>query len=224
MRILIYSRQKSHSSTAAAIFTTKTFKNIEFEVVKKDDLYAFRDFSMTDNIGILVVGTELAEALSDITKERIQVPTIAGMGFCNSRVSHLLDSGYDDVVSDYKDTDEILARFRKIWRLSTKSTSNCTKFGPLTLYIDGRDPEIHGKKVKLTKTEFTILEALGRRGGTVISREALFELVWPNSDKQPFDKVLDVHMFNLRKKLEAAGDGTKFIHTLPLRGYYLGSK
>lgn len=219
MRIEIFSLQNSHSLATAARFSTKKTKKITTRVIESiDDLSP----ETTDDIGLLCVGTNLHQIISEIKLAKINIPVIAMPAKNDTEADiALLDDGYDDVVRSDCDVNELAARFRAIMRKSISCYSNEIKNGRLVTFLDGKDPEVDGNRVKLTNIEHTILDAIVRRSGNIISRESLFERVWPNNEKQPYDKVLDVHIFNLRKKLKQASGGNAFIETLPQRGYRL---
>ena len=74
--------------------------------------------------------------------------------------------------------------------------------------------------VKLTPTEFRLLTLLVRHPGTVFSREQIINRVF-GYDFDGFDRTVDTHISSLRRKLEDAGGGRSFIHTVYGVGYKL---
>jgi two-component system response regulator AdeR len=74
-------------------------------------------------------------------------------------------------------------------------------------------------ELELTATEFKLLEALLERPGRVCTREHLLESAWGTSDAGT-SNVVDAHVANLRKKLEAKG-GARLIQTVRRVGYKL---
>ena len=85
--------------------------------------------------------------------------------------------------------------------------------GPLI--VDGirldpsaREAWKNGTRLELTSIEFTLLEALLRDAGRVLTRESLTETVLGRK-LAPFDRVIDVHISNLRKKLGSAPEGER---------------
>ncbi|WP_315923170.1 response regulator transcription factor [Mesorhizobium sp. SP-1A] len=222
MRIDIYSLQKSHSFAVAARFSTKSIRNVSSRVITSLDDISISSAESIDDVGLLCVGANLHQIIDEVKSAKISVPIIAMTEKSDIKEDiALLDDGYDDVIRTHCDVEEIAARFRSIARRATGNSSNKVKHGRLVTFLDGRDPEVDGVRVKLTHIEHTILDAISRRAGSIISREKLFERIYPDGDKQPFDKVLDVHIFNLRSKLKKASGGYSFIETLPQRGYRL---
>ena len=76
------------------------------------------------------------------------------------------------------------------------------------------------KDVDLTSVEFKLLEALLRTPGKVVSRDALSRAAL-DRPLSPFERSLDVHMSNLRKKIGPCPDGSPRIRTLRSEGYLL---
>jgi len=74
-----------------------------------------------------------------------------------------------------------------------------------------------GKQLALSLNEFRLLESLMRRPGRVVSRSALIHLVW-NSDREVNDNLIDVTVYNLRKKVDDR-QKSKLIRTVRRLGY-----
>jgi DNA-binding response OmpR family regulator len=79
-----------------------------------------------------------------------------------------------------------------------------------------------GTSIALTPKEYAILEVLMRNAGEVVSRTRLTEAVWEQA-ADVVDNLVDVHLKNLRRKLELAG-GPPLIHTVRGVGYRLGEE
>jgi two-component system response regulator CpxR len=77
-----------------------------------------------------------------------------------------------------------------------------------------------GQRVPVTATEFTVIAILMRSAGQVVLKEALSERVLGRR-LTPFDRSLDTHISNLRRKLGPAKDGSARIKTARGRGYLL---
>ena len=75
-----------------------------------------------------------------------------------------------------------------------------------------------GEEIDLTTVEFDLLEMLLKSAGTVLSREEMFRSVL-SREFSPFDRSLDTHISNLRKKLGPRPDGTERIKGIRGVGY-----
>ena len=75
-----------------------------------------------------------------------------------------------------------------------------------------------GENIKLSPIGFKLLECLMRESPNSVSRESLMQAVW--GDEQPDSNSLKVHMFNVRKAVDASAEG-KLIHTITGHGFAL---
>ncbi|MDR1529864.1 MAG: response regulator transcription factor [Burkholderiales bacterium] len=135
-----------------------------------------------------------------------------------------LEFGADDYLTKPCDPRELTARIRAILRRSTTpATSSVTppKFsiGDLTFYSQRGVACIADKEIALTITESRLLEALLKQPGEPISKTELTHYVLGRAPV-PYDRSLDVHASNLRKKLGAHADGRMRIIGLRSRGYF----
>jgi two-component system response regulator CpxR len=78
--------------------------------------------------------------------------------------------------------------------------------GDIRLDPAAREAWLHGAPLDLTSVEFTLLETLLYNAGRIVTREHLTETVLGRK-LGSFDRVVDVHVSNLRKKLGAAQEG-----------------
>ncbi len=95
--------------------------------------------------------------------------------------------------------------------------------GPLTLDEGAHTAVLDGRPLRLTPNEFRLLVALARHAGQTLSREQLLdELHGPDAADLPgFDRSVDSHVKNLRRKLEVAGGDPGLIETVYAVGYRL---
>jgi two-component system response regulator CpxR len=136
-----------------------------------------------------------------------------------------LELGADDYLSKPFNPRELVARIRAILRrVSARSARPATPdelaVGPITLHTGTRLVHVAGRQVPLTGAEFRVLELLMRSAGQVISREAMTEQALGRK-LAPYDRSIDTHISNLRRKLELDADKNPMIKNVRGSGYTL---
>ena len=121
-----------------------------------------------------------------------------------------LEIGADDYVPKPFNPRELIARIRAILRRTLRAPGSATPLvvGDLRINPAAREVWLNDVQVDLTSVEFTLLEALLRDAGHVLTREQLTETVLGRK-LGPFDRVIDVHVSNVRKKLGPAQGGER---------------
>ena len=162
--------------------------------------------------------------IKSIRSAGCQNPVIAIIPMKNSQlVADLINSGADDVLVRPFKSIELAARINGINRRSYGHVSSSVTIGDIVAYFDGRDPEVEGRRLKLSHREHAIFSHLALQAGRVISKDHLYSAVYGMLDAQPFDKVIDVYICKLRKKIETATGGKQYIETVYGRGYKLAA-
>ena len=131
-----------------------------------------------------------------------------------------LDAGADDDIVMPVRAVELKARTNAVLRRAHGHSAESITIGEVTAFFDGRDPEIAGQRVKLSRREHKVFQQLVLNARKVTSKAAIYDAVYGMSDDQPFDKVIDVYICKIRKKIgQAAPSGYPYIETVHGRGY-----
>jgi two-component system response regulator CpxR len=128
-----------------------------------------------------------------------------------------LEIGADDYLPKPFNARELIARIRAILRRTAVTGTHPLTVGDMRLDPAAREARMHGRLISLTSVEFALLEMLLQRAGRIVTRDELTETVLGRK-LGPFDRVIDVHMSNIRKKL-GASQGVERIKSIRGSGY-----
>ncbi len=165
-------------------------------------------------------GIEVIEGLRGWTQVPILV--VSGRTDAADKVA-ALDAGADDYVTKPFSVDELLARVRALTRrLPAGDDEPVTTFGGVSVDFSAKqvsrvDPE-HPESIRLTPTEWRILELLIQNPGKLITRESLLTQVWgPHHTRDT--GYLRLYFAQLRKKLEPVPSRPRYLVTVLGMGY-----
>ncbi|HEV7799446.1 MAG TPA: response regulator transcription factor [Burkholderiales bacterium] len=176
------------------------------------------------NIGILDLGLpdrDGLELLSDMRREGVPFPILilSARDGLNDRIRGL-DTGADDYLVKPFALGELEARLRALLRRAEENTP-WRQLGELRFDVDGKRALVGDEPVELTAREVSILEILISRARKVVSKQALFDAVFPHeTDAAP--NALEVHVSRLRHKLKPAGVTIRSLRGLGYRIEELG--
>ncbi len=175
-------------------------------------------------LDVMMPGMDGFEVLRELRKtSNVPVLMLTAMGDEADRIVGL-ELGADDYLPKTFSSRELLARLRAVTRRAVLAEPESEKAardlvaGPLRLNEASHTTLLHDQPVDLTALEFAILASLMKSKGRVKSREALLEDV---SDRRfdIFDRSIDVHISQLRKKLGDDAKNPRFIVTIRSVGY-----
>lgn len=134
-----------------------------------------------------------------------------------------LEIGADDYLPKPFNPRELAARLRAILRRTVVSADDDTateiiEADGVRVSPSSRIATLDGNELNLTSVEFGLLHELLREAGKVVKKEDLSESVLERK-LSPFDRSLDMHISNLRKKLGPRADGSERIKTIRSVGY-----
>ncbi|MBU5635976.1 response regulator transcription factor [Geomonas sp. Red69] len=135
-----------------------------------------------------------------------------------------LEMGADDYLPKPFNPRELVARLRAIQRRNdtfpagTEPRPDLLQVGDVSLDLGARTVSCAGSPVELTSLEFSVLEALVRQAGNVMSRDELTRQAL-GREFSSFDRSIDVHVSSLRKKLGPAAGGEERIKSVRGVGY-----
>jgi len=129
-----------------------------------------------------------------------------------------LEFGADDYVTKPFSPRELVSRVRAILRRTSASADAPSRItvGELEIDDESRQVRLRGEAIHLTSSEYGILSLLARHPGKAFSRQAILESLW---DESPIgdERAIDVHIHNMREKLES--DSKNPTYLLTVRGY-----
>ncbi|MEG9499986.1 response regulator [Mannheimia indoligenes] len=147
-----------------------------------------------------------------------------------------LELGADDYLPKPFNDRELVARMRAILRRTVpqqlqvdnsqietgvaETASKLLQFAGVQLHSGRQQASYQGNDLDLTGTEFALLQLLMRSPGQILSRE-LLSLEVLGKQLTPYDRAIDMHISNLRKKLPEREDGLPWFKTLRGKGYLL---
>jgi DNA-binding response OmpR family regulator len=161
------------------------------------------------------------EVLLKLRSAKIKVPVVvlSGLTGIEGKIK-ALGLGADDYITKPFSRGELIARLQAVVRRSKGHAESILRFDKVAINLDNRTVEVDSKQVHLTSKEYSILELLAMRRGSVLSKEAFLNHLYGGVE-EPELKIIDVFVCKLRRKLYEASGGQNYIDTVWGRGYML---
>ena len=167
------------------------------------------------------------ELCAELRTREIETPILmlTARGNVTDRVTGLR-MGADDYLSKPFEVPELLARIEALRRRSARNSRSSTsfvEFGDIAVNFDNRSVLRGGQPVEISRREFQMLSHLIRNEGRVVLRDELLQCVW-GYRALTYTRTVDVHMWQLRRKLEADPQHPRFLRTIRGTGYLFSAK
>ena len=165
------------------------------------------------------------EVCSIIRKESdVHIFMLTAKGSLDDKIEGL-NIGADEYLVKPFSPRELTARVNSLFRRLEKDgyTEIVYDDGNLSINYDKRKVSLSGKEISMTPNEFDILYTLAANKGKVMSREQLINKIF-GFDFDGYDRTVDVHVKNIRKKIEEDTRNPKYIVTVTKAGYKFGGE
>lgn len=177
-------------------------------------------------LDVMLPGMDGFEVLRRIrASSKVPVIMLTAKGSDSDRIVGL-ELGADDYLSKPFNPRELVARIRAVLRraegASPAPVTEVLRVGDLVMDTARREVMADGNAVQLTTTEFDLLRCFLRHPGQVLSRDALMDML-RGVGYAAYDRSIDVHVKNLRAKIEADSRQPRYIKTIWGTGYMLAA-
>lgn len=215
MRLLIAEDESDYLATLAKVMRAQGYAVDEAQ----DGIDALHKAQINDYdaiiLDVMLPEKDGFDVLSELRLTRkTPVLMLTARGRTQDRVRGL-DTGADDYMVKPIDLHELAARVRALIRRSAGDASAQIELGDIVIDMAARRVSKAGVVITLSGREYSVLEYLTLHRGKIVTRGDLFEHLHDETET-PLSNLVDVHVFNLRKKL-----GADFIVTYRGQGFSL---
>lgn len=208
---------------------SRGLKQEKFVVEVCDDGESGLASALGDEYDVIILdrmlpGMDGVEICRQIRSNKITTPIImlTAKSQIRDRVEGL-DAGADDYLVKPFSFEELLARIRALLRRPQDAVDNVLKVGDLTLDTVSYAVYRGKTSIRLTSTEFALLEYLMRNQGWVVSKDKIINHVW-DFDADVLPNTVEAYISSLRHKIDKPFKDRPLLHTLRGFGYRLEDK
>jgi DNA-binding response OmpR family regulator len=193
---LLYALEQLLKNTNYHVDVAKNVCEGQYSISQKKYDLILLDWMLPDGNGI--------DLLAGLRRENIRTPVL----FFSSKKEVedkviALDCGADDYLEKPFSNIELLARIRALLRRESVQKQTQLQIGELTIDFSSRSVLVLNEPVKLSSKEFELLELLVLNANTVLTRYQISEHLSRDFDHLTASNIVDAHIKNLRKKLNA---------------------
>jgi two-component system, cell cycle response regulator CtrA len=181
-----------------------------FTVATIDDMDDVASFSRHEEFDVILLvaprnATDPYRLASGMRRAGVDAPMMmVGAGQALD-VVRALNAGADEVLHFPFDSAELIARCRAMARRARGFIRRELTVGELSLDLEARQARVFGRSLNLTGKEFAVLELLTLRRRSVVRKDAMLSQLYSIDEAEPDQKIIDVFICKLRKKLAAVG-------------------
>lgn len=183
-------------------------------------------FFKMNNYDVLVIDVNAdfgaaSEFLIELRKENKLIPIVVATAKADRDLKlELLEKLVDDYLVKPFDWDELMIRIKVACRRLSIAKREATwlDYGFVKITEDGHRVLLNGQEVKLRHKEFMILKYFLENIGIIVTREELLDKFW-DSNANLFSNAVNVHLYNLRRKMRAKLPDLQLIKTIPRKGF-----
>ncbi len=221
MRILLIEDDKSTAQSIELMLKSEGF-NVYLTDLGEDGL----DLGKIYDYDLILLDLSLPDisgmdVLRSLRAAKVNTPIVIISGSKDIQIKvQGFGGGADEYITKPFHKDEFIARLKAVVRRSQGHAQPVIQTGDISINLETKTVESHGKPVHLTEKEYQILELLSLRKGTTLTKEMFLNHLYGGLD-EPELKIIDVFICKLRKKLVKATHGHHYIETVWGRGYVL---
>ncbi len=206
-----------------------TLRREGFDVDEEKDGAAALDAARARNYDIVILDVMLPEVTGTEVCRELRAESDVPILMLTARDAELdrvsgLELGADDYVTKPFSTAELLSRVRAILRRRELDRANglapVRRLGGLRIDLGRQEVQVDGERVHLTLSEFKVLTLLAEQSDDPVSRRELMQHLWA-SDHVGDEHACEVHISNLRRKIERDPSRPERLLTVRGRGYRL---